>query len=222
MKTLCVSLVATGGLFLFAACNLMPGGSGSDGGQDDGWVDLFDGKTMDGWKKAAENENSWRLEDGLLVSNGPRCHLFYVGDPEPFVDFELEVVVMTRPNSNSGVYFHTRYQEKGWPKYGFEMQVNNSFGDPQRTAGLYGVVKIFDAPAKDNEWFTILLRVEGKRVTVAVDGKQIVDYTEPADAKAGKDFTRVLDKGTFALQAHDPGSTVLYKSIRVRRLKKSA
>ena len=217
MKTLPVAIitVATVGLSLFTACNLLPGGGSGDAA---GWVDLFDGKTMDGWKKAAENENSWRLEDGLLVSNGNRCHLFYVGDPEPFVDFELEVVVMTRPNSNSGVYFHTQYQEKGWPKYGFEMQVNNTFKDPQKTAGLYGVFKVLDAPAKDNEWFTILLRVEGKRVTVDVDGKQIVDYTEPADAKAGQGFTRVLDKGTFALQAHDPGSTVLYKSIRARRL----
>ena len=43
-------------------------------------------------------------------------------------------------------------------------------------------------------------------------------YTEPADQKPGAQFTRKLDEGTFALQAHDPGSVVRYKNIRVKRL----
>lgn len=183
----------------------------------DGWVDLFDGKTLNGWK-INENPSSWSVKDGAIVANGERSHLFYVGDEKPFVNFELEVVAMTLPNSNSGVYFHTKYQDSGWPKYGFEMQVNNSHGDPQRTGGLYAVVPVPNPPSKDNEWFTLHLKVEGKKITVKDNGQTVVDYTEPEGQKPGEDFTRVVDQGTFALQAHDPGSTVKFKSLRVRRL----
>ncbi|MCL6452722.1 MAG: DUF1080 domain-containing protein [Alicyclobacillus sp.] len=57
-----------------------------------------------------------------------------------------------------------------------------------------------------------------KNIVIKVNGKTVVDYTEPQGAQPGNDFTRVLDSGTFALQAHDPGSTVHFKNIRVKRL----
>jgi hypothetical protein len=204
-----------------AAAGQAQGEAGSEKGGDTkgegDWKVIFDGKTMDGWK-ANENKDSWSLKDGVLVANGPRSHLFYVGDKEPFVDFELEAVIMTKANSNSGVYIHTQYQDEGWPKHGYEVQVNNSHGDPQKTGGLYGVAKVLEAPAKDDAWFTMKIRVQGKQIVVEVDGKKVTDYTEPPDKEPGKDFTRILSKGTFGLQAHDPESTVSYKSIRVRRL----
>lgn len=185
---------------------------------DKGFVPLMDGKSFEGWK-ASENSDSWKLKDGAFVANGPRSHLFYVGDKKPFRNFELKLDVMTHANSNGGVYFHTKYQETGWPKYGFEAQVNNSYKrDPKMTGSLYAVVNVLEAPAKDNEWFEYHIIVNGDRVTLKVDGKTLVDYTEPEGTKAGKDFTRKLDEGTFALQAHDPGSTVAFRNIRVKRL----
>jgi len=183
----------------------------------DGWKSLFDGKTFKGWK-VNENADTWKIEDGALVCNGDRSHLFYVGDDKPFVNFEFKADVLTQPGSNSGIYFHTRYQDSGWPKYGFESQVNVSHGDPIKTGSLYQVVNIGDGPAKDNEWWTQTIIVKGKRVIVKVNDTTVIDYTEPDDAKPGADFTRVLDKGTFALQGHDPGSTVCFKNIKVRRL----
>ncbi|MCH7726902.1 MAG: DUF1080 domain-containing protein [Planctomycetes bacterium] len=158
------------------------------------------------------------IENGALVACGQRSHLFYVGDDKPFVNFEFRAEVMTKPGSNAGIYFHTKYQETGWPKFGYEAQVNNSHRDPKRTGSLYAVVNVLEAPAKDDEWFRFCIRVEGKRITIKVNGKELVNYTEPADKVAGKDFTRVLDKGTFALQAHDPKSTVLFRKLQVRRL----
>lgn len=181
------------------------------------WIVLFDGSSMDDWK-ASENSDSWKLEDGKLVCNGPRSHLFYMGNEKPFKNFELKLDIMTMPKSNSGVYFHTKYQETGWPKYGFEAQVNNTHGDPKKTASVYAVKNVTEAPAKDNEWFTMTIRVEGNKITTSVDDKTQVEYVEPAGAKAGSDFTRKLDEGTFALQAHDPVSKVYFKNIRVRRL----
>jgi hypothetical protein len=126
---------------------------------------------------------------------------------------------MTEPNSNAGIYFHTKYQESGWPKYGFECQVNLSYkSDPRKTSSLYAVKDVLEPAAKDNEWYLQEIIVVGKKITLKVNGKTQVEYIEPDDQKAGSDFTRKLDEGTFALQAHDPGSKVYFRNIRVKRL----
>jgi hypothetical protein len=183
-----------------------------------GFKSLMDGKTFDGWKLAEENTNTWRIEDGAFVANGNRCHLFYVGDEKPFKNFDLKVDVMTEPKSNGGIYFHTKYQAKDWPKGGFEAQVNNTHGDWIKTGSLYGVVNVSQSLATDKKWWTQEILVEGSKVTVKVDDKIVLQYTEPPGAQPGKDFERKLGEGTFALQGHDPGSTVRYKNIRVKRL----
>jgi hypothetical protein len=186
---------------------------------EDGFKRLDDGKSFKGWKKTTENEGSWTIDNGSFKAQGDRAYLFYVGDEKPFVNFELKVDVMTKKNSNGGIYFHTKYQKEGWPKYGFEVQVNNTYEkDPRKTGSLYAVKDVNPAPAKDDVWFTEHVIVKGNKVTIKVDGKTVVEYTEPEGTKPGKQFTRKLDKGTFALQAHDPGSIVYFKNIRVKRL----
>lgn len=186
--------------------------------KEEGFKVIFDGKSMDGWK-VAEHPETFKLKNGELVTGGgQRAHCFYVGDPKPFKNFELRVDVMTEPNSNGGIYFHTRYQESSWPKYGFEVQVNNSHSDWKRTGSLYDVVNVKETYVKDGEWYTETIIVKDNHVTTKVNDKVLVDYTEPADTKPGKDFTRKIDEGTFALQAHDPKSIVHYKNIRVKRL----
>ena len=185
---------------------------------EEGFVQIFDGKTFDGWKIGDANAKSWRIEDGALVTQGPRSHAYYVGDEKPFKDFELKVDVMTEPGSNGGIYFHTRFQETGWPKAGFECQVNVSQGDWIKTGSLYGLANMALTPAQDNKWWTQHIIVKGQKVTVKIDGKTVLEYNEPAGAQAGKDFGRKLGEGTFAFQAHDPNSVIRYKNVRVKRL----
>jgi hypothetical protein len=179
---------------------------------------IFDGKTMEGWKLATENQNTWKIEDGALVAHGERCHIFYVGDEKPFRNFTLKVDVMTEPGSNGGIYFHTKYQPEGWPRGGFECQVNNTHSDWIKTGSLYGLVNIANSAAQDKKWWTQEITVKGNTVTVTIDGKRVFEYTEPAGAQAGKDFGRKLSEGIFALQGHDPKSVIRYKNIRVQRL----
>ncbi len=203
---------------LLAMSVISPTALADDAKQTKGaWKSLFDGKTLDGWK-ANEATGSFKVKDGAIFVNGNRSHLFYVGDDQPLVDFELVAEVMTRPGSNSGLYIHTKYQDSGWPKQGYEVQINNTHGDPIKTSSLYQVVNVTKAPAKDNQWFKLQVKVDGKRIVVKVDGKTTVDYTEPKDKQPGKDFTRVLSKGTIAFQAHDPKSIVMIKSVKLRRL----
>ena len=185
---------------------------------EEGFVKIMDGKTFNGWKIAEEKANSWKIEDGAFVAKGDRSHLFYVGDEKPFKDFELNVDVMTEPGSNGGIYFHTKWQESGWPKAGFECQVNVTHTDWKKTGSLYDIANLGVTPAKDNEWWTQHITVKGNKVTVRINDKVVLEYNEPAGAQAGKDFMRKIDEGTFALQAHDPKSVVRFKNIRVKRL----
>ncbi len=188
-----------------------------DGG---GFASLFNGKDLAGWK-VNENPKSVRVQDGALVVQGDRSHVFYDGPvyQHSFKNFELKALVKTKPQANSGVYFHTEFQAEGWPAKGYEVQVNNTQSDWRRTGGLYGIDDIKEAPAKDDQWFSMLVRVEGQHITVDVDGKRLVDYTEPKDAQREAHFAgRLLSRGTFALQAHDPGSEVWYKALSVRPL----
>ena len=186
--------------------------------KEKGFKVLFDGKTMNGWKVAEENQTSWTLQEGTLQAKGSRSHLYYVGDPQPFVNFELKIDALTLPKSNGGIYFHTEYQATGWPKKGFEVQVNQTHGDWKKTGSLYDVVNVKENLAKDNEWYSYHIIVKGKHVTIKVNDKVAVDWEQPADYQAGKDFARILDKGTIALQAHDPGSVVRFTNIQIKRL----
>ena len=187
---------------------------------DKGWISLFNGKDLTGWK-VGDRPESFRVEDGAIVVNGNTAHLFYQGDVKNhvFKNFELKAKVMTMPGSNSGIYFHTEYQESGWPDKGFEVQVNNSHTDWKRTGSLYDIVDVKEKYAKDNEWYTEYIKVVGKHVIIKVNGKQVVDWTEPEDAKAPQGHVgRLIGNGTFALQAHDPKSKVLFKDIMVKPL----
>jgi hypothetical protein len=185
---------------------------------DDGFVKIMDGKTFNGWKIGDEPAKAWKIEDGAFVAQGSRSHLFYVGDEKPFKDFELKVEVMTEPGSNGGIYFHTRFQESGWPRAGFECQVNVTQGDWIKTGSLYGLVNIGVTPAQDKKWWTQHIIVKGNKVTVKIDDKTVLEYNEPPGTQPGRDFARKISEGTFALQAHDPNSIIRYKNIRVKRL----
>jgi len=133
-----------------------------------------------------------------------------------FKDFELRLEVKTDKNSNGGVYFHTHYREKGWPKEGYEIQVNNTHSDWRKTGGLYGVQDRKTSFA-DGEWMDYRILVVGKTITAWINGEKTVGYTEPEDLQ--RTSPRIAKDGaTVALQAHDPGSTVRYRNIRIRPL----
>ena len=180
--------------------------------QSDGWVPLFDGRTLQGWR-ASENPATFRVENGEIVVHGPRAHLFYDGPVmnHDFEDFELRADVLTKPGANSGIFIRTEFQETGWPSKGYEVQVNNSQSDWRRTGSLYAVRDVREA-GKDNEWFTMHVTVRDRRVQIRVNDRETVDYTEPADSA-----TR-LTGGTIALQGHDPASEVHYRNIMIRPL----
>ena len=215
---------------------------------EEGFVSLFDGKTLDGWK-VGENANTFQVRDGVIVMDYPAtahgpAHLFYVGDVNhhDFKNFDLRVDVMTFPKANSGIFFHTKYQESGWPGFGIECQVDNSHIDWRRTGSLYGIKHISwgpetppknnkeevtilpKPPVTDNVWYTQEVVYQDGLITVKLDGKTMFDYKMP-DADVEHKFrakSTWLPRGTFALQGHPPMpdhiSKACFKNIRVKVL----
>jgi Domain of Unknown Function (DUF1080) len=215
---------------------------------EDGFVSLFDGKSLDGWK-VGENANVFQVRDGMIVMEYPStdhgpAHLFYAGNVNAhlFKNFELRVDVMTFPGANSGIYFHTKYQEAEWPKFGLECQVDNSHSDWRRTGSLYGIRNISwgpeappannkevvtilpKPPVTDNVWYTQEIVCRNGSLTVKLNGQTMVEYTIPNADVEHKLQTGMtwLPQGTFALQGHPPmsghGSKACFKNIRVKIL----
>jgi len=185
-----------------------------------GWIPLFNGKDLDGWK-VGNNAETFSVKDGTIIAHGNTAHLFYDGPVKDhnFKNFEFKAEVMTEPGSNSGIYFHTQYQESGWPSKGYEVQVNNSHTDWRRTGSLYAVQDVKEVYVKDNEWYTESFSVQGKRVIIKINDKVVVDYTEPDNVDRPEDMSgRRISNGTFALQGHDPNSIVHFRNIMVKPL----
>jgi len=194
---------------------------------DEGWVELFDGRSLENWRPS-ENKASWKVIDGQLAAEGPRSHLFYTGPVSgaSFKNFELEVEALARPQCNSGVYFHTAYQESNFPQKGFEVQINNtapgegSYRERKKTGSLYGLRNVYRQFIADDQWFKLHVAVRGKNVQIRLNGMLVVDYVEPTPPiiPDGMERERFLDRGTFALQCHNDGSHARFRSVRVRPL----
>jgi hypothetical protein len=215
---------------------------------EEGFVSLFDGKTLDGWK-IGDNAELFQVHDGMIVMDCPAenhkpAHLFYDGSVQDhnFKNFDLRVDVMTYPGANSGIYFHTRFQQAGFPRLGIECQVDNSHSDWRRTGSMYGLLNLTWGPEKppadnkqstffvepqpvrDNEWYTEEIVYRNGTVMVKLDGKPMLQYYVPEPDAEHRLPTGVtwLPTGTFALQGHPPMpghiSKVCFKNIRVKVL----
>jgi hypothetical protein len=192
---------------------------------EDGWISMFNGKDLSGWKSNEEVPGCFTVENGELKVSGGRAHLFYMGadGAAKFKNFEFKAKVKTTAGSNSGIYIHTEFQDKLWPAKGYECQVNSTHKDIKKTGGLYGVQDVLNnAPSTDGEWFDYSIKVEGKHITIQINGKTTVDWTEPADWDPKVTLKnmdgRKLSEGTIAIQGHDPMSTTFYKDLSIKAL----
>jgi len=191
----------------------------------DGWVQMFNGTDLGGWKSNEETAGVFSVKDGVLIVDGGRAHLFYTGGDgnAKFRNFEFKAKVKTMPGANSGIYFHTDFQEKGWPAKGYECQVNATHSDIKKTGGLYAVADVMDeAPHKDGEWFDYSIKVDGRRIVISINGKVTTDWTQPEDWDPEKTLAnmpgRKLGEGTIAIQGHDPKSVIHFKEMYIKAL----
>ena len=224
MRT-CVSFVALGLLACHAAAMAA---------DEDGFVTLFNGKDLAGWKMAPTSR--WVVEDGAITlarqEDGQEHNLDYLWTDEAYGDFVLELECKVPEQANSGIFLRTADLKD--PVYtGIEIQVCNSYGIEHWGKGnCSGAIYDCVVPAKNTmdkpgQWNHFRIMCQGSRITVALNGQQIAEmdldqWTEPHKNPDGtknkfpvalKDFVR---SGHIGLQDH--GRRVWYRNIRVKRL----
>ena len=194
------------------ACAALPAADAGDK-KDDGWVQLFNGKDLKGWKTSPPEQldKSWYVKEGILYSKGKvASHLFSPRDD--YENFHYRIEAKISDKGNSGQYFRTKYGP-GYPK-GYEAQINSNFPDPQKTGSLYNFAKITDMLVPPETWFTQEVIANGNHIQILVNGKMVVDH---------KDEKNTYTRGHFAIQQHGPAKggpdvVVALKKIEVKEL----
>jgi hypothetical protein len=174
-----------------------------------GWVELFNGKDLTGWKTHPKDRAKWEVKDGVLIGTGPTGHLF--SERGDYQNFRYRVEAMINDHGNSGQYFRTRF-EPGFP-HGYEAQINSTHRDPVKTGSLYNFVKVYEMLVPPNTWFTQEVIAVGNHIIIKVNGKTTVDFV---------DKNNTYTRGHFALQQHDPGTVVKFRKIEVQELPPTA
>ncbi len=175
--------------------------------EEQGWIPLLADETLAGW--TITEQGLWKVEDGVIVGEGPRSHLFSPrGD---YRDFEVRARIKVSDGGNSGLYLRAQVGPE-WPQ-GYEAQINSSFADPQKTGSLYGLAPVETHLVAPDTWFeyhaTCRDEAAGTRVTLRVNGVVVTDFVDAERRHAA---------GHVALQQHHEGSVVEVKELAVREL----
>ena len=172
------------------------------------FVELFDGKTLSGWKSL--HDGKWEIVDGgILRGTGGQGHIF---SPKRYKNFHYIAEARVFANSNSGMYFRSQMEERQrWPR-GMEAQVNSSHSDKKRTGTLYGYNAIYEQLSKNGEWFTQEGIAVDEYIIIKVNGQVTINRRVPYDNKTH------FQEGHFAFQQHHVGSKVEFRNVKVRKL----
>jgi len=227
-------------LFALALLPALGPQAAADDKDDQGWVQLFNGKDLTGWKvypqpnpneiqevikkeeggkviayygklkKTGKEVPLWRAEDGLLVGSGPHSHLF--SERGDYVNFRYRVEAIINDKGNSGQYFRTQFGPD-FPK-GYEAQINATHTDRIRTGSLY-FPKIKELLVLDDAPHK---PNEWFTQEVIAEGNHIIIKVNGKTTVDWKDPENRFQKGHFALQGHDPGTVVKFKKIEVKEL----
>jgi Domain of Unknown Function (DUF1080) len=178
------------------------------------WIQLFDGKTLDGWEKIDLQPGSkWDVQAGAICGSGPASML--VCTKGPYKNFRFRAECKINDKGNSGMYFRTT-RKPGFSE-GYEAQIDSTHTDPIRTGSLYGQINIYKELVRPDEWFTyeVVVRDDvwrGKpltRIKVIVNNDELYEYL---------DYDLIAKDGYFAFQQHDPGSKVSIRKAEVMPL----
>lgn len=185
---------------------------------EQGFTRVFDGKTLAGWEG---NEKYFRVVDGAIVAgtlkeNIPRNE--FLCTKQEYEDFELRLEVKLVPAAgNAGIQFRTKRIPNHHEVSGYQADVGQGwwgklYDESRRNKILAGEDKLGDKLKKE-DWNEYVIRAEGKRIQLWVNGQQTVDYTEKDD--------NIDSKGVIAVQIHSGGPCeASYRNIRIQELKK--
>jgi hypothetical protein len=190
--------------------------------QEAGFAPLFDGKTFAGWEG---DERIFRVKEGAIVAGSRSAkiaHNEFLASKEEFGDFELRLRArLVGKGQNAGIQFRSQRIDNHYEMIGYQCDMGTGQGKPiwgalydesrRRKFLVEPDADKLNAVLKPDVWNDLVIRCEGPRIQIWVNGLQTVDYTE-ADEK-------IPQRGRFGLQIHggEPAEAA-YKEIRVKRL----
>lgn len=182
---------------------------------EEGWVSLFNGKDLAGWK--TNERANWRVRDGVIVGSGPGSAYLFTEQGD-YADFHLRAEFRINEGGNSGIMFRCSFPNA---LLGYEGQISSYSGENKKLASHAGAVfkdaklvsPVRTSLIRPDEWATIEVFAEGRKIRVSVNGGKVsADYTDNDNAHT---------RGFIALQQHDPDTVVYFRKIEVKRLSAS-
>lgn len=183
---------------------------------------LFDGKTLDGWEG---NPAMFRVEERAIIAGTLKeriPHNEFLCTREEFEDFELRLQAkLTGEGKNAGIQFRSRRIPDHHEVIGYQCDMGMMGGRPiwgalydesrRRRMLVEGDAEKIREALQPGEWNDFVIRCEGPRVRIWLNGEQIVDYTETDE--------RIARRGVIGLQIHGgPPAEAGYRKIRIRPL----
>lgn len=179
---------------------------------------LFDGKSLDGWEG---NQKVFRVQDGAIVAGSlqaPLAHNEFLCTTKEYGNFELRLKVrLLGKDANGGIEFRSRRVPNHYEVAGYQADMAEGYwgclyDESRRNRVLTGPSAAAQKElVKPNDWNEYVIRCEGRRVQMWLNGRRTVDYTEPDESTPRK--------GIIAVQIHGgPPSEAWYKDIRIREL----
>jgi hypothetical protein len=179
------------------------------------WESLFNGQDLSGWTRVGNEK--WVVEDGAIYGEGITKEYGYLATEKTYRDFHLSLRFKCEAGGNSGVYLHTAFEPgTATVTEGRQIEIDRTIG--HHTGGIYGDGKGWIAwPAPELEtvirprdWNDMLIKVEGNRYVVYLNGVQMLDFTYPSPGAT---------EGVIALQLHSGGEgRMRFKDIWIRDL----
>jgi serine/threonine protein kinase/formylglycine-generating enzyme required for sulfatase activity/Leucine-rich repeat (LRR) protein len=187
----------------------------------DGWVQLFNGKDLTGWKMHPLNPGDWRVEDKAIVGRGNK-NTFLFSEKSDYANFHLRVEAKINATGDSGIFFRAPFDvsvsdtpAKFGPSGGYEAQITVRSNFPVHTGSLMDTTTPILQhgplmPHRPDEWFVLEVIAEGNHLQTWVNGKKTADY---------HDEKRRFARGHLALQSWGPGITyVQFRKIEIKEL----
>ncbi len=198
----------------------------------DGFVPLFDGRTLDGWvpyteegKQVPPDNSAFSVRDGMIYCSG-KGDDYWIATREKYGDCELRLEFKIAPDANSGVFFRAPPDRPAFK--GFEIQIIDDAGkDPDKhtTGAVYDVLTpMRNMSNPPGEWNKMEVTVRGLNVVVAVNGFKVIDtdfaqLTKPI-GKFDFPYARMPRTGHIGLQNH--GGEIWFRNVRVKPLRPAA
>jgi hypothetical protein len=185
--------------------------------KEEGFTPLFDGKSLAGWEG---NEKMFRVADGAIVAGTLKDKIpqnEFLCTTKEYENFELRLEVKLVPAAgNAGIQFRTKRIPNHHEVSGYQADVGEGwwgklYDESRRNKVLAGEDKLGDKLKKE-DWNEYVIRAEGKRIQLWVNGVATVEYTEKED--------NIASKGIIAVQIHGGGpAEASYRKIRIKELK---